>query len=83
MLEKAQKKQLNMLTTKLMQTLSSLFTKMVASYFEITKGSCKRAQAVQVGQGSSKKTKTYVKCQKEDESKSSDVENTCHLIRKS
>ena len=54
MFEKAQEKQLHYLTTKLTQTLSSSFTKMVASIFEITKGSGKREED-QVGQGSSKK----------------------------
>ena len=39
---------------------------MVAKTFKITKGSGKRMQEDQVGQGSSEKTRTYVKCQKED-----------------
>ena len=62
---------------------------MVATTFEITKGSGKRMQEDQVGQGSSKKARTYVKRQKEDEptcskyvnrfvsdSESSDTEDT-------
>ena len=67
MLEKAQEKQLDNLTTKLTETLSSSLSKMVVTIFEITKGSGKRMQGNQVGQGSSKKARTYVKRQKEDE----------------
>ena len=40
---------------------------MVAAIFEITKGSSKRIQEDQVGQGSSKDTRIYVKRQKENE----------------
>ena len=40
---------------------------MVATIFKITKGSGKRMQEGQVGQGSSKKARTYVKRQKVDE----------------
>ena len=90
MLEKAQEKQLDKLTTKLTETLSSSLSKMVATLFEITKGSGKRMQEDQVGPGSSKKARTYVKRQKEDEptcskyvnrfvsdSESSDTEDNC------
>ena len=65
--EKAQEKQLDNLTTKLTETLSSSLSKMVATIFEITKESGKGMQEDQVGPGSSKKARTYVKCQKEDE----------------
>ena len=67
MLEKAQEKQLDNLTTKLTETLSSSLSNMVATIFKITKGSGERMQQDQVGQGSSKKARTYVKRQKEDE----------------
>ena len=67
MLEKAHGKQLGNFTTKLTETLISSLTKMVAAIFEITKGSCKRIQEDQVSQGLSKKDRTYVKPQKEDE----------------
>ena len=89
MLEKAQEKQLDNITTKLTKTLSSSLSKIVVPIFEITKGSGKRMQGDQVGQGPSKKATTYVKCQKEDEptcsqyvnrfvsdSESSDTEDT-------
>ena len=55
MLEKAQEKQLDNLTTKLTETLSSSLSNMVAT---ITKGSGKRMQENQLGQGSSKKART-------------------------
>ena len=61
MLEKAQEKQLDNLTTKLTETLSSSLSNMVATTFKITKESGKRMQEHQVGQGSSEKTRTYVK----------------------
>ena len=67
MLDKAQEKQHNNLTTKLTKTLSNSLTKMVASILEITKGSGKTMQENQVAQGSSKKARTYVERQKEDE----------------
>ena len=67
MLEKAQEKQFDNLTTKLIETLSSSLSNMVATIFKITKGSGKRMQVDQVGQGSSEKARTYVKRQKEDE----------------
>ena len=67
MLDKAQEKQRNHLTTKLTKTLSNSLTKMVASILEITKGSGKTMQENQVAQGSSKKARTYVERQKEDE----------------
>ena len=67
MLEKAQEKQLDNLTTKLTETLSSSLSNMVATILKITKGSGKRMQEDQVGQGSSKKARTYVKRQKEYE----------------
>ena len=67
MLEKVQEKQLDNLTTKLTETLSSSLSNMVATIFKITKGSGERMQQDQVGQGSSKKARTYVKHQKEDE----------------
>ena len=67
MLEKAQEKQLDNLTTKLTETLSSSLSNMVATIFKITKGSGKRMQEDQIGQGSSKKVRTYVKRQKVDE----------------
>ena len=86
MLEKAQEKQLDNLTTKLTETLSSSLSNMVAT---ITRGSGKRMQEDQLGQGSSKKARTQVKRQKEDEptrskyvnrfvsdSESSDTEDT-------
>ena len=89
MLEKAQEKQLDNLTTKLTETLSSSLSNMVAIILKITKGSGKRMQEDHVGQGSSKKARTYVKRQKEDEptcskyvnrfvsdSESSDTEDT-------
>ena len=66
MLKKAQEKQLKNLITKLTKTMSSSLTKMVASIFEITKGTGKRMQEDQAGQGSSKKAETYVKRPKED-----------------
>ena len=66
MLKKAQEKQLKNLITKLTKTMSSSLTKMVASIFEITKGTGKRMQEDQAGQGSCKKAKTYVKRPKED-----------------
>ena len=76
MLEKEkQEKQLDNLTTKLTKTLSSSLSKMVATIFEITRGSGKRMQGSQVGQGSSKKARTYVKHQKEDEPSSSKYVN--------
>ena len=69
--------------------MSSLLSNMVATIFKITKGSGKRIQKDQVGQGSSKKARTYVKRLKEDEptcskyvnrfvsdSESSDTEDT-------
>ena len=62
---------------------------MVATIFKITKGSGKSMQEDQVGQGSSRKDRIYVKCQKEDkltcskyvnwftsDSESSDTEDT-------
>ena len=67
MLDKAQEKQRNNLTIKLTKTLSNSLTKMVASILEITKGSGKTMQENQVAQGSSKKARTYVERQKEDE----------------
>ena len=82
-------KQLDNLTTKLTETLSSSLSNMVATIFKITKGSGKSMQADQVGQGSSKKDRIYVKRQKEDkltrskyvnwftsDSESSDTEDT-------
>ena len=42
MLEKAQEKQLDNLTTKLVKTLTSSLSKMVATIFTIAKGSGKR-----------------------------------------
>ena len=67
MLEKAQEKQPDNLTTKLTETLNSSLTKMIASIFEITKGSGKRTQKDKVGQGSPKIARTYLRCQKENE----------------
>ena len=58
MLGKAQEKQLDNITTKLTETLSNSLSKMVATIFEITKGSGKKMQEDQVGQGSSKKART-------------------------
>ena len=75
MLEKAQETQLDNLTTKLTETLSSSLSNMVATIFKITKRSGKRMQEYQVGQGSSKKARTNVKCQKEDEPTCSKYEN--------
>ena len=67
MMEKAQEKQPDNLTTKLTETLNSSLTKMIASIFEITKGSGKRTQKDKVGQGSPKIARTYLRCQKENE----------------
>ena len=88
-LEKAKEKQLDNLTTKLTEKLGSSLSNMAATIFKITKG--KRMQEDHVGQGSSKKARTYVKYQKQIEptcskyvnrfisdSESSDTENTCH-----
>ena len=57
MFEKTQEKQLDNLNTKLTETLRKTLvalSKVVATIFEITKGSDKRMQEDQVGQGSSK-----------------------------
>ena len=49
MLEKVQEKLFDNLTTELTETLTSWLSKMVATIFEITKGSGKRMQEDQVG----------------------------------
>ena len=46
MLDKAQEKQLNNLTLKLTETLSTSLTKVVASIFEIKKGQVRECKTI-------------------------------------
>ena len=63
-LEKAQEKQHDNLTTKLTETLSSSLKKLVTSLFKITKGSGKRMQEDHVGQVLSKRPELMLSARK-------------------